>query len=224
MIIQKKNINKKILAVLVLILFQSIVLFNFERVSAAALSIIGQPKSVAVELGKTAVFSVKAEGTGLTYEWQARDPKDTKWYTMSSKTSTYSTELSQSSNGRQVRCIVRDAAGNEVTSEIATMKMAAELKITEQPKNVAVGLGKTAVFSVKAEGTGLTYEWQARDPKDTKWYTMSSKTSTYSTELSRSNNGRQVRCIVRDVAGNEVTSEVAKMVIINKEEWELPIQ
>ena len=66
MIIQKKNINKKILAVLVLILFQSIVLFNFERVSAAALSIIGQPKSVAVELGKTAVFSVKAEGTGLT--------------------------------------------------------------------------------------------------------------------------------------------------------------
>ena len=35
--------------------------------------------------------------------------------------------------------------------------------ITEEPADVQVVSGKAAVFEIKAEGTGLTYQWWRRN-------------------------------------------------------------
>ncbi|MBQ1554213.1 MAG: S-layer homology domain-containing protein, partial [Clostridia bacterium] len=77
--------------------------------------------------------------------------------------------------------------------------------------NVTVALGGKVSFTVKAEGTGLTYQWQLSDDNGKTWRNSSVKKADYNTTLSKSNVNRQVRCIVTDKNGNKVTSNAASM-------------
>ena len=86
--------------------------------------------------------------------------------------------------------------------------------ITTQPKSQSVAAGKTVTFTVAAEGTGLSYQWQwSKD--GTTWTDCKSagyNTARFSFKATASLNGRQYRCIVKNSYGS-VTSKAAKLTV-----------
>lgn len=87
-------------------------------------SITKQPQSVAVEEGKTAKVTVKAIGDGLTYTWYFSDVDDATFKKTSTfKGNTYSVKMSEARDGRLVYCVITDAYGNKVATDVVSLKM-----------------------------------------------------------------------------------------------------
>ena len=192
--------------------------------NGTTISITGQPKDVTVSEGDMIKMSVSAEGAGLKYQWYYYNPNTTaKWLKSSCTTNEYSVKADSTKNGFKVYCEVTDAAGKSVKSNIATVTMNT-LKITGQPKNVTVSEGDMIKMSVSAEGTGLKYQWYYYNPNTTaKWLKSSCTTNEYSVKADSTKNGFKVYCEVTDAAGKSVKSRTAIVIMINNEEWELPI-
>ena len=74
-----------------------------------------------------------------------------------------------------------------------------------------VANGKTATTSVEATGDGLTYTWYFKNPADKNYSKSSVTTNTYSTAMAAAKNGRTVYCVITDLYGNFVTSNVATL-------------
>ena len=85
------------------------------------------------------------------------------------------------------------------------------LKITKQPKNVAVVNGKKAKVTLEAEGDGLTYTWYAKNKSASKYSKSSQKGNSYSTLMNAAHNGQTVYCIVTDKYGNTVKSKTVTL-------------
>lgn len=98
------------------------------------------------------------------------------------------------------------------TTAATTAAVKDTLKITKQPVDCSATLGNTVTFVVKATGTGLSYQWQLSDD-GTNWRNSSIQEATYRTAISDINNNRQVRCVITDQYGNQVTSGTATMKI-----------
>ena len=92
----------------------------------AAVTITVQPADQSVAAGANAMFAVTAEGEGLTYQWYYRRGAADSWHT--TKLSGYNTmELTvpalATRDGYQYYCVVTDAQGSTVSSEIATLSV-----------------------------------------------------------------------------------------------------
>lgn len=89
---------------------------------------------------------------------------------------------------------------------------AAQVIITEQPRDWAGLMGEYPNISVKAQGEDLTYRWYYRDADSTVFKPSSDTDDTYDAyPLSPMRDGREVYCVVTDGEGNFVTSESAFM-------------
>ena len=177
---------------------------------AVELKITSQPKSVTVAEGEKAKVTVSAQGDSLTYQWYIANAGSTKFSKSSTTTATYSVEMNESRDGRQVYCVVTDKYGNSVTTDTVTINMekAVELKITSQPVSVTVAEGEKAKVTFTAEGDGLTYEWYYAAAGSTQFLKTASFTgNTYAVDMSTSRDGRQVYCVVTDKYGNSVTTD-----------------
>ena len=86
------------------------------------LSIVTQPVSVSVKNGKKATVKVVAEGDGLTYQWYYAAKGSSKFKKASVTKATYSAEMSGSVNGRQLYCVVKDAYGNSIQTDVVTIQ------------------------------------------------------------------------------------------------------
>ena len=188
--------------------------------SQATLKITGQPQDVKAEVGSTTSVSVKAEGEGLKYQWQVSSSNGKRWGNTSlagNKTTTLTFTVLSNYEGRLFRCIVTDKNGNTVTSNAAKVSLGSlqtELKIVKQPEDVKAQAGNTVTFKVKAQGTGLTYQWQTSSSNGAKWGNTSlagNKTATLSFTAPANYDGRLYRCIITDANGNTVTSNAAKL-------------
>ena len=188
--------------------------------SQATLKITGQPQDVKADVGSAASVSVKAEGEGLTYQWQVSSSNGERWGNTSlagNKTTTLTFTVLSNYEGRLFRCIVTDKNGNTVTSNAAKVSLGSlqtELKIVKQPEDVKAQAGNTVTFKVKAQGTGLTYQWQTSSSNGAKWGNTSlagNKTATLSFTAPANYDGRLYRCIITDANGNTVTSDAAKL-------------
>ena len=188
--------------------------------SQATLKITGQPQDVKAEVGSTTSVSVKAEGEGLKYQWQVSSSNGKRWGNTSlagNKTTTLTFTVLSNYEGRLFRCIVTDKHGNTVTSNAAKVSLGSlqtELKIVKQPEDVKAQAGNTVTFKVKAQGTGLTYQWQTSSSNGAKWGNTSlagNKTATLSFTAPANYDGRLYRCIITDANGKTVTSNAAKL-------------
>lgn len=186
------------------------------KVTVQEVKLTSQPTSVAVAAGVKVNFKVKATGSGLKYRWQFRASSSAVWVNstmIGNKTNTITVPATAARNGYQYRCIVTDAAGNQVISKIATLK-ALTPKITAHPKTVSVAQGSTVKFKVAATGLGLKYRWQFRTSSTAAWAhsTMTgNKTNVITIPATVARNGYQYRCVVTDTAGNRVISHVATL-------------
>ena len=82
-----------------------------------------QPKSATVAAGDKATFTIKATGDGLTYQWQYKKSGSSTWSNASSTSTTYSFTMKESYDGRSIRCKVKDAYGNTVTSNAVKLTL-----------------------------------------------------------------------------------------------------
>lgn len=92
-----------------------------------------------------------------------------------------------------------------------------KLKITQQPADVTVSENGEAVFTVKAEGTELSYQWQFQPASSTTEWSSTSATGATTSRLtivaSAYRNGYKYRCVITDGHGNSITSLPAVLTI-----------
>ena len=186
------------------------------------LRITANPEDAEGAAGDNAVFTVAAEGTGLTYQWQYCNANSSVWRTSSlsgNDTPEITVPIAKYRDGQKYRCVVTDQDGNSVTSESASIKMIIPEDmpvITSQPEDFTGISGEKAVFEVKAEGTNLTYQWQYCNEGSNVWRNSSmegSTTSAISVEIASYRDGQKYRCVVTGGAGHSVTSDAAAIIV-----------
>lgn len=177
------------------------------------LTIVLQPESIVVEkAGDTANTTVLAKGEGLTYQWYFKNPGLSEFTKSQIKKATYSTKVTELSNGRELYCVITDKYGNSVQTEIITFTIKREFNIISQPGNAVVEkIGDTIQTKVVAAGEGLTYQWYIKNPGSTSFIKSAIKKTTYSTTLTEASNGRELYCIITDKYGNSVRTDTVTL-------------
>ena len=191
-----------------------------------AIVITSQPSDYVGLEGSTAKFTVVAEGTGLSYQWQLK--KGSSWANLSAggaTTSTLSIKVDSGKNGKIYRCLIKDADGNELASEGASITIKEpSIFIDTQPEDYEGKVGTTAKFTVEATGEGLTYQWQLK--KGSSWANLTSggaTTDTMTIKVDSGKNGKVYRCLITDANGEELASqEVTIRVVFGQASPEIP--
>ena len=99
------------------------------------------------------------------------------------------------------------------------------LLITQQPSAFSCGDGDQAVYRIKASGSGNRYQWQFSMDNGKTWKNSGdagNKTEMLTFTARQSYNGLLLRCVVTN-GSKTVTSKTAKLNVLKKEDWELPI-
>ena len=113
-------------------------------------------------------------------------------------------------NGYQYKCRVSNAAGYVYTNAV-TLTVASKPTITTQPKSQTAAADTTVKFTVKAGGTGLTYQWYYRTSSTGTWAKSTltgAKTATLTVKATEARNGYQYKCRVSNDNGYVYTSAV----------------
>ncbi|MBQ1675038.1 MAG: hypothetical protein II069_03220, partial [Oscillospiraceae bacterium] len=172
-----------------------------------------QPKSASAPLGDTVKFTVKATGVGLKYQWQFYNGKEWNNSTATGcKTATLPVKVESYRNGYKYRCVITDANGTKTYTY--NVKLTVKTVITTQPKSVTASVGDTVNFTVKANGVGLTYQWQFYN--GTAWNNSTAagcKTAALPVKAESYRNGYQYRCVITDANGVQTISNAAKLTV-----------
>ena len=184
------------------------------------LQIIEQPKDILVPLNGKASFTVKAKGEGVRYQWYTKKIGATEWKLWSGHTiSSIYAYANASWDGIKLYCVVSDSFGNTLSSEIATVTLdVVQLAITEQPSDTCVRVGESASISVKAQGQELRYQWYYRKAGVadwTSWYSHTRASTSVNTSLAW--DGSQYYCVIKDVLGRTVSSDIVTLVLLKDE-------
>ena len=162
--------------------------------------------------GQSVTFHIDAAGNGdLTYQWQYKLAGETKWRTpsqASAKTADYVFKLRPSYDNIEVRCIVKDAAGNSVTSYVRKANVFA---ITGQPEDAELELGEQTTFAVEAVGKDRAYQWFYMRPEGSwkKVTVAGANTASLVITANTKNDGTKFQCRITDGLGNILVSSAA---------------
>ena len=183
------------------------------------ITINSQPANYSGLEGSTAKFTVVATGTGLTYQWQLK--KGSSWADLSSggaKTASMSIKVDASKNGKTYRCLITNAAGEQLaTNEVTiTVKQPSNaIVITKQPEDTTTYEGGSAGFIVEAQGEGLTYQWQLK--KGSSWANLTSGGATTNWlslgKCDLSKNGKVYRCVITDANGEQIVTDEVTLTV-----------
>ena len=187
--------------------------------TSSAVAITEQPANASAPVNAYVTFTVKASGTGLSYQWQF-SPDGKNWSNTKMtgyNTNTLTVQALSYRNNYEYRCVITDAQGNSATSNGAklTIGTVAELRIIDQPADALVEENQEASFTVKAEGTGLSYQWQF-SPDGKNWSNTKMTgfdTDTLKVQALAYRNNYYYRCVIKDVQGGSVTSEAGQLLI-----------
>ncbi len=134
--------------------------FRFSTGPTAALApiVASHPQKASVFAGRAATFSVAASGTGpLHYRWMKNDATP-----IGTDSATLTIARAGDNDAGRYICTVTNGAGS-ATSHAATLIVNPVVApaLIAPPMATVAGMGDTAHFTVKAQGTApLTYRWQ----------------------------------------------------------------
>jgi len=185
------------------------------------LVITTQPTDVTAEVGKKAAFTVKATGTGLSYQWKYSMDNGATWKVPTSdsaKTATFSITAAEKWGGMKLFCRVTDANGQSVTTKVVRLNVkpvdVPGPQIIAQPENCTVAVGVKAEFSIVTRGDGISYQWYYSTDHGATWKVSTAstaKSATFSITAAEKWNGMLLRCVVSDQNGGKVTSNTATL-------------
>ncbi|MFC2136825.1 immunoglobulin domain-containing protein [Bacteroidota bacterium] len=122
--------------------------------------IVTQPTDQARCEGDNVVFSVVANGSNLTYQWQKDAVNLTDGGSITgANTSTLSIVGLVLADAGNYHCIVTGSCNIE-SSDIAILTISENITITLQPNADTICEGGNAIFNVSATGSISTYQWQ----------------------------------------------------------------
>ncbi|MDA1274719.1 MAG: immunoglobulin domain-containing protein [Verrucomicrobia bacterium] len=115
-----------------------------------------RPVDVAAVLGDQATFSVEAIGTGtLSYQWRLNGVN-----IAGANQASLVLNAVGSENVGDYTVVVSNATG-AVVSPSARLSVQVPLSLVEVPESQQLGIGSTAIFNVRASGSGtLSYQWR----------------------------------------------------------------
>ena len=183
------------------------------------LAVVTQPADRIVTAGRDAVYTIKVKGMGeYTYQWYSRISSGDEWTKMDGQTSpSLSIKAEDNLNGMSVLCKVSDESRATVESDAASLKVIPAIRITSQPAQATIHSGDTAKFSVKAEGSGLRYQWYYKKAGKTDWTLWKGKTQPTVSDIADCTwHVMQVFCRITDEAGETADSNVAFAMITKK--------
>jgi SAM-dependent methyltransferase len=108
--------------------------------------------------GQSASFSVTATAPGLTYQWLKNGTA-----IPGATNSTFTIPSPQASDVGVYTVRLTSGTNTQTASAELTVGGSGAIAITSQPSGVSVAPGQTAVFTVEAFGTGITYQWLKND-------------------------------------------------------------
>ncbi|MBR2759711.1 MAG: hypothetical protein IKD66_00940 [Solobacterium sp.] len=204
---------------------QSVTSENAKLSLQSSLVITSQPEDAAAAIGENAQFHVTATGEGLSYQWQLSRDNGLNWVNLNGKkfptalTADFEIKASTGTVHNLFRCVVSDQNGQTVTSEGAklTLITPSTLEIVSQPEDCTVPIGENAVFSVEANGEGLTYQWYLSRDNGMNWVKLNGRkfpsalTADFEIKGSTSTKGNLFHCVVTDAYGNSLTSDAAHL-------------
>ena len=176
------------------------------------LAIVTQPFDEEVPLGEMFNVFFEAKGDGLKYQWYFRKAGTEKWKTSAQRDNSYDDVMTVARHNRELYCVVTDAWGNTVSTDPIVVIMAQPvhpLAITAQPADASAKLGEEFCVTVEAQGDGLTYQWYYRKAGTEAWKTSGVRDNTYDDVMTAARHNREVYCVITDMWGNSVTTEIA---------------
>ena len=163
--------------------------------------------------GEEAAVTVIAVGDGLQYAWYARNAYENAFTPVEDVTGNcYSIIMDQAAQGRQIYCVVTDLYGNTVETSTATLSGGTALAIYAQPADATAEDGAWVQTTTEVIGDGLQYAWYVKAPwSDVFEQDAASTGDTYGLMMAEEASGTQAYCVVTDLYGSAVTTQVATL-------------
>ena len=184
------------------------------------LAIVTEPAAFEGKVGDTATFTVEVNREDVSYQWMYSNNNGKTWSKSSMTgfdTASLSVVMKAFRVGQMYKVVVTDTEGNTVESIAVSMTAAtAAVSIVEQPADAKVAVGKTATFTVKAEGESLTYQWMYSNNGGKTWSksTMAGfDTASLSVAGKAFRNGQMYKVVVTDANGASVESAAATLTV-----------
>ena len=192
----------------------------YARWSDAA-AITRQPVNTAAKENANAVFTIKATGSNLTYQWQLAYAGSDNWQNVPAsfvggKTDTLTVTATKGRNGYKFRCIVKDDKNNSVTSSAATLTVEAAnqplkiISLTADKTTADSGDRITITANVTGGAGGYTYKFIINDTTNDSWYKLQDYKGTNSIVWKATSAGtKRIMVDVKDKAGNKVATNIS---------------
>jgi len=180
-----------------------------------------QPASVAVCTGLNTSFTVGNPVIGTRYQWQVSNDGGTTFvnlfdadlYTGAISSTLGVTGVLATMSGLQYRCRITNACGTAATNN-ATLTVNQAGQITAQPADVRLCNQPLGAFSVSAEGTNISYQWQVNTGNG---FTDISGPDATTNRLPANSTlfptGGTFRCVVTGTCG-PITSGQARLILV----------
>jgi Secretion system C-terminal sorting domain len=194
-------------------------------------TITSQPSASTLCAGAQTSFTVGAAGTTPTYQWQESTNGGGTWnnitnggvYSGATTATLTLTGVTAGMTGYQYRAVVTGAApGSTATSNAAILTVNTAPAITTQPvAGTTICETQNTAYSVAANGTALTYQWQLSTDGGTA-YTNLANGGVYSgvttatlniTAATASMNGNRYRVVINGTCAPAVTSSAAVLTV-----------
>ena len=178
-----------------------------------------QPVDVEGAVDDNVQLTLKATGSGLTYQWQYKTVGGSNWGDSRLEgynTDTLTVPVTIARYSMDWRCQVHSSTGEILTSRVVHINPPYEgpVTITAQPEGVAAAIGETVQLSVTATGTLLTYQWQNSKTQET-WSNSrltGYNTPTLSVPVTSGRYPYYWRCLITDWYGNELASDAVQII------------
>ena len=181
-------------------------------------AITAQPKDAVFAVHTQAAFSVGVSGAVSSVRWQYSRDGGAKWSYLSASYDglTLSFTAKEKHNGYQYRAVASFEDGTKLTSDAATITVAAPW-ISAQPQAVTAAIGEAAAaFTVGvADGEVSSVRWQYSKNGGETWSNLSSSYSgpTLSFTVKESHKGYQYRAAVTFKDNVKVFSDAAALTV-----------
>ena len=186
--------------------------------------LIEDPKTVCINKGKTAKFTVEADGAGLKYQWQASTDGGVTWKNSGltgNKTKTLSVAATEARHGYRFRCVITDVSGKTYESRAASLSVNGkdDVIIKADPESVVANENQKVTFTAAAYSATcqrITFQWQASTDGGVTWKNSGlsgNKTDVLTVDATLARDGYMFRCITKNANGDEMATEPALLTV-----------
>ena len=185
-----------------------------------SVAVNAQPANVTTCVGSDAVFSVTADGTSPSYQWQVSTDGGATYTNIAGATGATLTipAVTASMNNNKYRVLISNACPSSVTSTGVTLTTNLPASINAQPVAQTACVGANASFATTATGTNITYQWQVSTDGGVTYSNIAGATnSTYTiTGVTASQNGNKYRVVVTGCNPTALNSDAVVLTVSNQ--------